>query len=113
MRFGRERDEREALERPRRMAEEIERVLAPGGVLLWYDFAFNNPRNPHVRKVTAGELRTLFPNLQGRIASVTLAPPIARAVAGVSWRLAMALSRVPWLQTHFLAVLRKTPPSNS
>ena len=96
-----------------RMAEEIERVLVPGGALLWYDFAFNNPRNPHVRKVTADELRTLFPNLHGRIARVTLAPPIARAVAGLNWRLATALSQVRWLQTHLLAVLRKTTPSSS
>lgn len=91
----------------RRLAEEIERVLAPGGALLWYDFAFNNPRNRNVRKVTAAELRELFPHLSGRIARVTLAPPLARAVAGRSWRLAKILSGIPCLQTHLLAVLLK------
>src|SRR5947208_8442732 len=45
------------------VAGEIERVLAPGGALLWYDFAVNNPRNPHVRKVDRGELVRLFPRL--------------------------------------------------
>jgi ubiquinone/menaquinone biosynthesis C-methylase UbiE len=37
------------------VAREITRVLASGGALLWYDFAFNNPRNPHVRKVDRKE----------------------------------------------------------
>jgi len=91
----------------KQMAGEIERVLAPDGVLLWYDFAFNNPRNRNVRKVTQQELRQLFPNLRGKIARVTLAPPVARAIARRSWGLAQTLSRVPWLRTHLLAVLRK------
>jgi SAM-dependent methyltransferase len=93
----------------RRMAQEIERVLMPGGGLLWYDFAFNNPRNPNVRKVSAAELRSLFPNLRGRIVRVTLAPPIARAIAPRSWSLAKALSSLPWLRTHLVAVLCKRP----
>jgi len=39
------------------VAAEITRVIAPGGALLWYDFAVNNPRNPNVRKVGRRELR--------------------------------------------------------
>ena len=79
----------------RAVAGEIVRVLAPGGALLWYDFAFNNPGNSHVRKVTRRELRGLFPGLTGRIQSVGLAPPIARRIAPLSWVLATALEALP------------------
>lgn len=91
----------------RRAAAEIVRVLAPGGALLWYDFAVDNPRNPHVRRVTQADLAALFPSLGGEVARVTLAPPIARLVAPFSLRAARALGRLPFLRTHLLAVLVK------
>lgn len=91
----------------RDVASEIVRVLAPGGALLWYDFAFNNPRNPNVRKVDRRELRQLFPQLSGDVQTLTLAPPLARIVAPVSRPLANVLAAVPFLQTHLLAVLKK------
>jgi ubiquinone/menaquinone biosynthesis C-methylase UbiE len=91
----------------RMVALEIIRVLAPGGALLWYDFRFNNPRNPNVRKVTSEELKELFPTLSGEIESVTLAMPLLRLVAPRSWMLAQVLSAVPFLRTHLIALLRK------
>lgn len=91
----------------RKVADEIQRVLVPGGALLWYDFVRNNPRNPHVRKVGRTEVRKLFPALNGEMRSVTLAPPLARAVAPVSWILATILEGMPWLRTHLIAVLVK------
>lgn len=89
------------------MAAEIERVLAPGGALLWYDFAVNNPKNKQVRKVGRKELQRLFPQLSGNVESVTLAPPLARFVTPRSWTLATLLETVPLLRTHLLAVLVK------
>jgi ubiquinone/menaquinone biosynthesis C-methylase UbiE len=89
------------------VAKEITRVLAPGGALLWYDFAVNNPRNPHVRKVDRKELKELFPQLSGEIKSITLAPPIARFIAPKSWILANMLEAIPFLRTHLIAVLVK------
>jgi len=91
----------------RRVAREIERVLAPGGALLWYDFAFDNPRNRQVSGIRRRELHTLFSALEGEIRSVTLAPPIARAVAPLSHFAAAALALLPFLRTHLLAVLVK------
>jgi len=92
--------------RVRRMvAHEAARVLGPGGAVLWYDFAVNNPSNPHVRRVGRKELKQLFPTLRGKIRSVTLAPPLARLVARRSWLLATVLSSIPLLRTHLLAVL--------
>jgi SAM-dependent methyltransferase len=91
----------------RRVAAEVERVLAPGGALLWYDLRYNNPRNPNVRGIGRGELRQLFPALRGPVRSLSLAPPLARALAPRSLSLARALSAVPFLRSHLLAVLRR------
>lgn len=91
----------------RLMAAEITRVLTPGGALLWYDFAMNNPANPNVRRVGREELHQLFPQLKGKVRSVTLAPPLARLVAPSSWTMAVFLEAVPLLRTHLLAVLVK------
>lgn len=87
-------------------AAEIERVLAPGGALLWYDFAMSS-RNRNVRAIPRKGLEELFPRLRGPIRRVTLAPPLARAVAPRSWLAATALAAVPWLRTHLIAVLVK------
>jgi len=97
----------------RAAAGEICRVIAPGGCLLWYDFAVNNPRNPDVRRVTRHELRELFPELHGPIRSCTLAPPLARRIVSErrwSWVVAAGLEAVGFLQTHLLAVLVKKIP---
>ncbi len=92
----------------RRLAGEIERVLAPSGALLWYDFAFNNPGNRAVRRVDRSELRNLFPGLHGDTRRITLAPPLLRRIAPWSPWLASTLeAAVPWLRTHLLAVLVK------
>ncbi len=90
-----------------KVAAEISRVLAPGGALLWYDFAVNNPRNRNVRKVDRRELTQLFPGLRGEIRSITLAPPLARMVTPRSIALATLLEAIPWLRTHLIAVLVK------
>jgi SAM-dependent methyltransferase len=89
------------------MAKEIVRVLKPGGALLYYDFAWNNPNNPNVRAVSARELRTLFAGLRGSIRTATLAPPLARLIAPRSWLLASLLDSVPFLRSHRVAVLVK------
>ena len=92
----------------RLIANELERVLTANGVLLWYDFAVRNPRNPNVRPIKRNEIRRLFPNFQVEIKSVTLAPPLARLVAPRSWAMASFLEAIPVLRTHLLAVLIKS-----
>lgn len=91
----------------RMIADEITRVMAPGGALLWYDFAYNNPRNPNVRGIGQAELKKLFPTLQGKIRTVTLAPPLVRLIAPRWWTLATFLEAIPLLRTHWIAVLVK------
>jgi len=89
------------------MADEITRCLAPGAALLWYDFVVNNPQNDAVRGINRREVRELFPTLSSTFRSVTLAPPILRCVAGISWYLATALEALSPLRTHLLGVLVK------
>lgn len=89
------------------LARRMWELLAPGGSILSYDFAFNNPRNPDVHRVTINRLQELFP--AGRMAwsRVTLAPPLARQASRS--RLAHdALNSVPWLRTHRIALITKT-----
>src|SRR5947208_3097463 len=80
---------------------------APGGLILWYDFRFNNPRNPHVRGIGAVEIRDLFPACPLKGKRATLAPPIARPVVSLSWDLGLVLEHLPFLNSHYLAVIRK------
>ena len=93
-------------ERRRRSAAEMLRVLRPAGLILWYDFHVDNPRNAAVRKVTRGELDSLFPGCTIRAESITLAPPIARVIAPLSSHLYDILATIHPLRTHTLAAIR-------
>jgi SAM-dependent methyltransferase len=89
------------------LAAAMWRWVRPGGAVLWYDFTVDNPRNPDVRGVPLARLRALFP--QGRIdrRRVTLAPPIARAVAPLHPSLYTLFNTLPALRTHVLAWIAK------
>lgn len=89
-----------------RIAQDMLRVLAPGGAILWYDFRVDNPNNPHVRGVPRRELRSLFPDCSITVRRTTLAPPIARRLVPRSWPVAALLDRLRLLNTHDTAVIR-------
>jgi ubiquinone/menaquinone biosynthesis C-methylase UbiE len=90
------------------IAGEMARVLAPGGRLLWYDFAYNNPRNPDVRGVGRGELRRLFPGFTCRRRRITLAAPLGRAIGGLGPVFYHLTSMLRVLCTHDLCLLEKS-----
>lgn len=75
--------------------------------MLWYDFIYNNPRNPDVRGVPLDRIRQLFP--QGRLKywRLTLAPPINRVVTCVHPSLYALFNAVPALRTHVLGWIQK------
>ena len=89
------------------VASEIQRVMRPGGGLLWYDFRYDSPANRDVRGVSAGRVRTLFPGLEGRLIALTLLPPLARRLGRLTPMAYPALVRVPPLRSHLLGLLRK------
>ena len=90
------------------LAAAMWRWLRPGGAVLWYDFAIDNPRNPDVRGVPRSRLRELFPEGRLEVQRITLAPPIARRVCRLHPSLYTAFNTIPLLRTHLLAWITKT-----
>src|SRR5206468_12139162 len=88
------------------IAAEMLRVLKPSGVILWYDFRMNNPRNAQVRGIGRAEVERLFPLCNIRLHSLLLAPPVASMIVPRSTRLASMLERVPFLRTHYLGLIK-------
>ena len=86
-----------------RLADAMWSWLKPGGAVLWYDFTVDNPRNPDVRGVPLQRLRALFPHGRMTYRRVTLAPPLARALACVHPGLLPLANSLPGLRTHVLA----------
>lgn len=90
-----------------RLAEAMWRWVRPGGAVLWYDFTYNNPRNPDVRGVPLARVRTLFASARIDARRVTLAPPLSRRAARIHPKLCSALNTLPLLRTHLLCWIGK------
>ena len=90
-----------------RLADAMWRWARPGGGVLWYDFTWDNPRNPDVRGMPLKRVRALFPH--GRIDArrVTLAPPISRRVCHISPSAYSVFNALPFLRTHLLCWVAK------
>jgi len=86
-----------------KLAEKMLNLLKPNGIILWYDFIYNNPKNEDVRKVNVRELKILF-SKAGNVTykKITLAPPIGRKVKKF-----YKLFNVPFLRSHILAIIKK------
>lgn len=84
------------------LADKMWSLLNPGGVILWYDFIYNNPKNSDVKKVDIAEVSALFNKCTSfNIKKITLAPPIGRKVGKL-----YHLFNVPFLRSHILAVFQ-------
>jgi ubiquinone/menaquinone biosynthesis C-methylase UbiE len=86
---------------------EVQRVLRPSGAVLWYDFRYNNPCNPHVRKVSHAVISQLFPGFDIGLRTVTVLPPLVRRLGRVTPVLYPLLAQIPPLRTHYLGLLWK------
>ena len=91
----------------KRIASEMLRVLKKDGIILWYDFRYNNPKNNNVSGIGKREIIRLFPECDYEFQSVTLAPPIVRKLAKISWLSCFLLSKITFLRTHYFAIIRK------
>lgn len=89
-----------------KIAGEMLRVLKPGAVIVWYDFFWNNPRNPHVRGIKEEEIKKLFPECEIISRKTTLAPPLTRVFAPWSFPFCRFLESMKFLNTHYLACIR-------
>ena len=125
------------LEIARHVAREMCRVLKPGGVVVHYDFQYNNPWNPNVRGVKRAEVEGYFdgfrggwkrqqhkaesrkqkaeikPEIDGFYGGwkrLTLFPPLARRLGFLTPVLYPVLVALPLLRTHLMGVLVKPGP---
>ncbi len=81
--------------------------VRPGGAVLWYDFIYDNPKNPDVRGMPIGRIRALFPDGRVCVRRVTLAPPISRRVCRIHPSAYHVFNSIPWLRTHALCWIGK------
>lgn len=88
------------------IAREMDRVLRPGGAIIWLDF-WLNPTNPEVHGIRRSEIARLFPGYNLDLRQVTLIPPLARYLGSRSPGLVRLLSRIRPLRTHYVGVLTK------
>jgi SAM-dependent methyltransferase len=86
----------------RKLAEKMLSMTKSEGIILFYDFKYNNPRNRDVMKVSRKEIKDLFTGCRIEFHNVTLAPPIARMV-GRFYGIFNTL--FPFLRTHLIAVI--------
>ncbi len=89
------------------VGSEIQRVLAPGGALVWYDFRLSNPFNPHVRGLSRKGIGRLFPDFRMVFETLSLLPPLARRLGALTDALYVPLRSLPILRSHLLGLLIK------
>lgn len=88
------------------IASEMVRVLTNRGLILWYDF-WLNPTNPQTRGLRPKEIKALFPGCKYDFHRITLAPPITRRLATVSWGLCLFLESLKIFNTHYLVAIQR------
>jgi glycosyltransferase involved in cell wall biosynthesis/SAM-dependent methyltransferase len=87
------------------LAHKMVEMLKPGGIIISYDFTWNNPQNKDVRKLTKKDIRSLFSQCNEiQFKRVTLAPPVSRRV-GRWYDIVNFL--FPFLRTHTIAIIKK------
>tara|TARA_B100001123_G_scaffold450026_1_gene618105 strand:+ start:3784 stop:4479 length:696 start_codon:yes stop_codon:yes gene_type:complete len=91
----------------RELAKKMWSWVAPGGGVLWYDFTYDNPKNPDVKGVPLSEVKQLFPGGKVSYDRITLAPPIARRAANLHPFFYHLLNCTPLLRTHVLCWVEK------
>jgi len=79
-------------------------LLNSNGIIIWYDFKFNNPNNKNVKGIKKSEIKKMFSRTKKiKFYNVTLAPPIGRRFP----TLYNLINLLPFLRTHLLAIIHK------
>lgn len=93
-----------SMELKMKLAGKMKSVCKNEGMILWYDFAYDNPFNKDVKGISGKEIRSLFgSDCKIELKKLTLAPPLGRRV-GNFYNL---FNSLPFLRTHLLAVIKK------
>lgn len=94
----------------RKLADEMWRVLKPGGWTMILDVRYSSPRNTGIRKVTDVELLRFWPTDERLYRTLILASPLSRIMSRLPWLVPEMLSAcVPLLRSHFVYMARKEP----
>ncbi|HPR31537.1 MAG TPA: class I SAM-dependent methyltransferase [Prolixibacteraceae bacterium] len=86
------------------LAEKMWNMKKESGIILWYDFMYDNPRNRDVKGISKRQIHNLFPKAEKiSFCNVTLAPFIGRRT-GRYYPVINAF--FPFLRTHTIALIR-------
>ena len=87
---------------------EVARVLRPGGMVLWYDFRYQPPRDGvEMIAMSRKQIARAFPGFELRLRSASAVPPITRRLARYARALFSWLDLVAPLNSHYVGVLIK------
>lgn len=90
------------------VAADMLSALKENGIILLYDFKYNNPKNEHVKALTFRDVKKIFPNCAIQRKSLTLAPPLSRYISRISFTLAFLMEKfLPFLRTHTIYCIQK------
>ena len=89
----------------RLICSEMLRVVKPNGLILSYDF-WLNPTNKQTRGLRMSEIRSAFPGCHISYHRITLAPPITRKLAPISWGLCLLLEGLKIFNTHYIVAIQ-------
>ena len=91
------------------ISSEMQRVLKPGGSILWYDLR-KHSQNPALTAFSRSEIEALFPEMDLLILRpAKLRFGITRRVINQSWELVAFLERIPLLCEMYFALLGNVP----
>jgi len=89
------------------ISEEMIRVLRQDGIILWYDFYVNNPRNPDVKRIGKKDIYDIFPNCEIYLKRIILAPPITRLIACRLQLVCYILEKLKIFNTHYIGIINR------
>lgn len=92
------------------VASEMQRVLKPGGAIVWCDSRYPNPWNRHVRGYSRRAIRRLFPHCRLDLRTITVAPPLVRPLGRRAAEIYRLLARLPFLRVRYLGIIRAAGP---
>ncbi|MFL2983054.1 MAG: class I SAM-dependent methyltransferase [Candidatus Neomarinimicrobiota bacterium] len=90
----------------KQIASEISRVLKPTGIILYYDFRYNNPFNKNVLRMKESDINILFPHMEKTLELITVFPPLIRNISYLSKTMYPLLSRFQFMKTHYIGLFR-------
>jgi SAM-dependent methyltransferase len=94
------------------LAQEMARVVKPGGYIMIQDYVVSAPTNPDTVGIPQREIRRLFPAMRQRHSfKLIFPPPLLRLLPqGLLWLAHLCEVLLPFICTHRLFVLQKPLP---